>query len=287
MGAEIKRLQNVFARYGIPETVCSDGGTQFTLWEFQKFAQACAFSHITSSPRFPQSNGAAKNAVVITKKILTKSQDPNLGLLTYQTTPLESGYSLAELLFGKTSGECGANVTMIATGNSIPLFVFRERTSNCSAEWCPMLKCRFRNSIIMHFVKHIWPIVDKPLFLFIDYHESHVIIQVIDFEKLSGVVLLIFYSCTCNKMQLLDRGVFGPFKTNYHEAMNNWMVSPGNIGKHVTLYEVVTMAGIAFCVFTLSERFKQLKIIIFILNIFTDIDYMATSVTDQSTSQDT
>ncbi|KAJ8893057.1 hypothetical protein PR048_005638 [Dryococelus australis] len=56
--------------------------------------------HSTSSSRFPQSNGEAGSAVAITKKILMKSQDLNLGLLAHQTSPLESEYSSAEVLFG-------------------------------------------------------------------------------------------------------------------------------------------------------------------------------------------
>ncbi|KAJ8880045.1 hypothetical protein PR048_020667 [Dryococelus australis] len=60
-------------------------------------------SHITSSRKFPQSNGAAESAVAVAvaKNILMKSQDPNLGLLAYQATQLESGFSQAELLFGR------------------------------------------------------------------------------------------------------------------------------------------------------------------------------------------
>ncbi|KAJ8881040.1 hypothetical protein PR048_017513 [Dryococelus australis] len=55
------------------KTVCCDGRRQFTSWEFQLFAQDYWFSHITSSPRFPQSNGAEESTVSITNKILMNS----------------------------------------------------------------------------------------------------------------------------------------------------------------------------------------------------------------------
>lgn len=97
----ITRLQNIFARHGVPETVRSDGGTQFTSWEFQEFSKTYGFVHITSSPKYPQSNGEAESAVGVAKKILSKTSDPNLGLLAYRATPLESGFSPAELLFGR------------------------------------------------------------------------------------------------------------------------------------------------------------------------------------------
>ncbi|KAJ8889705.1 hypothetical protein PR048_009206 [Dryococelus australis] len=45
----------------------------------------------------PQSNGGAENAVKTSKKILSKSTDPNLCLID----PLESGFLPAELLFGR------------------------------------------------------------------------------------------------------------------------------------------------------------------------------------------
>ncbi|KAJ8887322.1 hypothetical protein PR048_013537 [Dryococelus australis] len=64
----ILQIKNVFARHGIPEV----------------FAKEYGFKHCTSSPKFVQSNGQAENAVKIAKKIFSKSNDPNLGLLAYR-----------------------------------------------------------------------------------------------------------------------------------------------------------------------------------------------------------
>ncbi|UYV72447.1 hypothetical protein LAZ67_9003186, partial [Cordylochernes scorpioides] len=94
--------KSIFARHGIPETVVSDNGTQFgAAREFANFARQYGFTHVTSSPRFPQSNGMAEAGVKIAKLILKKNQDPSLGLLEYRSTPLENGYSPAELLMGR------------------------------------------------------------------------------------------------------------------------------------------------------------------------------------------
>ncbi|UYV82874.1 K02A2.6-like, partial [Cordylochernes scorpioides] len=92
----VRSCKSIFARHGIPETVVSDNGTQFG-----NFARQYGFTHVTSSPRFPQSNGMAEAGVKIAKLILKKNQDPSLGLLEYRPTPLENGYSPAELLMGR------------------------------------------------------------------------------------------------------------------------------------------------------------------------------------------
>ncbi|KAJ8893096.1 hypothetical protein PR048_005679 [Dryococelus australis] len=98
--AERTCATNIFSGHGIPENFWSDEGTQFTSWEFQQFARDYGISHSTSIPICPQSNGAAESSAAVSKNILMKSQDSNIGLLAYQATPLESGFSLAELLFG-------------------------------------------------------------------------------------------------------------------------------------------------------------------------------------------
>lgn len=81
----------MFARHGIPETVISDNGPQYSAEAYARFAQGYHFKHVTSSPYFPQSNGEAERAVRTIKELLKKSKDPYLALLAYRTTPLEVG----------------------------------------------------------------------------------------------------------------------------------------------------------------------------------------------------
>ena len=67
---------------------------------------AYEFEHLTSSPRYPQSNGKVENAVKIAQSILKKARDagsdPNLSLLDYRNTPAEGvGSSPSQRLFGR------------------------------------------------------------------------------------------------------------------------------------------------------------------------------------------
>ena len=52
----IRHLKNHFARQGLPDVVMSDNGSPFQSAEFKAFAVAWEFNHITSSPRYSQSN---------------------------------------------------------------------------------------------------------------------------------------------------------------------------------------------------------------------------------------
>ena len=76
---------------------------QYSSQEFDDFAKSYNFKHVTSSPRYPQSNGLAERMVKTVKKLITLSpQDPQKALLSYRTTPLSwCGRSPAELLMGR------------------------------------------------------------------------------------------------------------------------------------------------------------------------------------------
>ncbi|MCY3930012.1 MAG: RNase H-like domain-containing protein, partial [Acidobacteria bacterium] len=97
-GEVIMHTKSIFARHGIPETVISDNGPQFSSKEFSQFADKYCFVHVTSSPYFPQSNGEAERAVQTIKQLLKKAEDPYVALLAYRNTPLHLGYSPAQLL---------------------------------------------------------------------------------------------------------------------------------------------------------------------------------------------
>lgn len=99
--AVIQHLKTIFARHGIPEIVMSDNGPQYSSEDFKVFARDYDFVHQTSSPHFPQSNGAVERCVQTIKRQLNKSTDPQLALMEYRSTAMFHGYSPAQLLMGR------------------------------------------------------------------------------------------------------------------------------------------------------------------------------------------
>ena len=79
----------------------SDNDPQYATETFRQFADKYGFIHVTSSPRYPQSNGEAERAVQSVKNLLRKNEDPYLALLAYRNAPLVNGYSPAQILMGR------------------------------------------------------------------------------------------------------------------------------------------------------------------------------------------
>jgi len=105
----ITSIRQSFCHTAIPDVLWSDGGPQFTSKQFNDFAQCWGFTHITSSPRNPQSNRKAESAVKSMKKLIQacwtgRSLDHKKfcrALLQYRNTPSrKNGLSPAQKLFG-------------------------------------------------------------------------------------------------------------------------------------------------------------------------------------------
>ncbi|XP_015755105.1 PREDICTED: uncharacterized protein K02A2.6-like [Acropora digitifera] len=87
----ITAAKELFSTHGIPDIVISDNGPCFSEVSFQEFAAKYGFLHTTSSPRYPRA----------VKGLLKRNDHPYLALLSYRSTPLQTGLSRSELLMGR------------------------------------------------------------------------------------------------------------------------------------------------------------------------------------------
>ena len=106
--ATLSKLGAIFARFGNPDIIVSDNGTQFQSQSFKTFCLERGIVHITSPPYHPQSNGLAERFVDIFKRTWLKvkaeegaEQAVYTMLQTYRCTPGPDGRSPAEIFLGR------------------------------------------------------------------------------------------------------------------------------------------------------------------------------------------
>ena len=103
----VNLMKQIFSEHGIPKIIRSDNGPQYSGQPFKQFALDYGFTHQTSSPNYPRSNGFIESQVKVVKRTLKKAQeagtDPYIALLCLHSTPIGGGLpSPAELLFRRT-----------------------------------------------------------------------------------------------------------------------------------------------------------------------------------------
>ncbi|CAH8593606.1 unnamed protein product [Schistosoma haematobium] len=107
----IMKLRQLFSRFGVPDVLVTDNGTQFTSSIFSDFCKRFGVKHVRSPPYHPQSNGQAERFVDTFKRALLKAKGEGKieeilddFLLVYRTTPNPSTpnqMSPAEIMFGR------------------------------------------------------------------------------------------------------------------------------------------------------------------------------------------
>ena len=107
----ITSLRRIFSTHGLPTTIVSDNGSQFTSEQFEDFCKQNCIQHMRSPPYHPQSNGQAERFVDTFKRAIIKARGEGTTdeilqtfLSVYRTTPnpaTSSGRSPAELLIGR------------------------------------------------------------------------------------------------------------------------------------------------------------------------------------------
>ena len=104
-------LRSIFACFGVPEELSSDGGPEFSAQETADFLIRWGVKHRISSAYFAQSNGRAEVAVKCTKRLLMDNVGDNGSLNTDQlvrallqlrnTPDRDCNLSPSEVLFGR------------------------------------------------------------------------------------------------------------------------------------------------------------------------------------------
>ena len=101
----VNNVKNIFGRFGLPKTIFSDNGSQFTSRDFKDFVHSWDLIHDSSSPEYPKSNGFIERHIQTVKNVLLKSHDnnddPYLALLALNTTPDGEGQSPASRMFSR------------------------------------------------------------------------------------------------------------------------------------------------------------------------------------------
>ena len=104
-------LVRIFTTYGIPMTMVSDGGPQFTAHETQEFMKAWGVQHRITSAYNPHANMRAETGVKSMKRILRSALGGNqrlndekaqAAMLEYRNTPIRDvERTPAQMLFGR------------------------------------------------------------------------------------------------------------------------------------------------------------------------------------------
>uniref|UniRef100_A0A2A4K4E0 HTH CENPB-type domain-containing protein n=1 Tax=Heliothis virescens TaxID=7102 RepID=A0A2A4K4E0_HELVI len=199
-----------------------------------------------------------------------------------------------------TSAERGVLVTVAtavnAIGNSIPpMFIFpRKRFQDHFIRDAPQGSTGSANGsgwmqeedfyiFLNHFKTHARPSKDNKCILLLDNHNSHIALKNIDLCRDSGIVLLTFPPHCTHKMQPLDRSVFGPLKKAVNACCDNWMRS--NPGKVMTIYDIPSIVRDSFPIAVtprnIQAGFACTGIWPVNTQIFTDVDFLPSSVTDR------
>ncbi|XP_046661273.1 uncharacterized protein LOC124354680 [Homalodisca vitripennis] len=205
-----------------------------------------------------------------------------------------------------TSAERGQTVTMVlavsAIGHSVPPMLVFPRVffkdhfiingpPGCIGTSYPSgwITSESFLTFIKHFHGHVRSSKGNPCLLVLDNHESHLSIEVLNFCKENGIVMLSFPPHTSHRLQPLDRSVYGPFKRFYFASVDDWMVN--NAGKTVTIYDIPGIVKMALPrainPTNIISGFQATGIAPYNREVFTENDFLFSAVTDREmTSQD-
>lgn len=200
------------------------------------------------------------------------------------------------------SAERGQMITLVmtvsATGQVVPpVFIFpRARMNDVLMIGAPQGSLGLANSttsawinsalfvkVLEHIKKFTRCTIDDKIILLMDNHESHCSFEVVQYAKENGIVLVTFPPHCTHRLQPLDVGILGPFKTHVKTAQNDWMTN--NAGKTLKIHDIPNLVKepfqLAFNMRNITSAFKKTGLWPFSRLVFTDEDFAASYVTDR------
>lgn len=199
-----------------------------------------------------------------------------------------------------TSAERGITVTVVccmsAGGHFVPpTFIFpRKRHHDALMNGAPLgsiQMCSDSGYIntdlfldwLRHFQNAVKSTVDDPVLLVLDNHSSHVNLNAVLFCRSNSIHIVSLPPHSSHKTQPLDVCFFGPIKTHYASAAENWMAM--HPGRAITPYQVAELFNHAYSICaTVGVACKAFAVAgIYPLNrgAFTDVDFVGSLVTDR------
>lgn len=271
--------------------------------ENTSFARATAFNKANVAEFFDNYERALNSGAFTAEHIYNLDET---GVLTVVQAPNVVAKLGARQVGQAVSGERGSMITMCmiinALGNTVPpVFIFpRARFHDSMLFGAPTGSLGLANSsksgymigplfleVLKHIKKHTRCSVDNKILLVMDNHESHCTLDAVLFAKDNGIVLVTFPPHCSHRLQPLDVGVLGPFKSKLRVAQNDWMVS--NPGKTISIHNLAGLANTAYAAsFTsknITAAFQKTGIWPFSRLVFTDEDFEPSSVTVNSIQQ--
>ncbi|CAH1985659.1 unnamed protein product [Acanthoscelides obtectus] len=275
--------------------------------------------------RAPESTSAARarafNKPIIDKfyKNLQKAQEkhvfPPHRIFNVDETSLNTVPTKNSKIFAKkgrkqvariTSAERGESTTAVicgsAGGNFIPpMLIFRrlrmkielmDGTPPCSVYACNpsgWMNIEVFSQWFDHFLSHTKPSTEDPILLILDGHLSHTRnLDVIIKARENNVTILCLPPHCTHKLQPLDVGVMFPLSVYHNQALERWMNN--NAGRVVTVFQIGKIFGEAYlkaaAPSNIIKGFEKCGIWALNPDVFTDVDFVAATTTDQAVSNE-
>lgn len=267
--------------------------------EATSMARATAFNKTTVGEFFGNLSEVMKKNAFLPDRIFNMDET---GCTTVQKPKQVLARQGQKQVGSITSGERGELTTVVCTvsasGNHLPPMMIFPRvnmqhhfmfgalagTKGCASKSGWMTVELFAGAYLDHLIAYTKCTKSDPILLILDNHGSHVSIPAIQKSKDNGIVLLTIPPHTSHKLQPLDISVYGPFKSYFNKAMDDWMRNnpPPNQVRIINMSALVKYAMInSMTPRNIIAGFEKAGIYPLNTEKFQESDFVAAEITDR------